>query len=172
MFYILATQKRNKMIEYVTHEAYPDDNFIKESCTFTIDPKRRETWVRRIKKDGNTFWAPIETYATLNGEKKRLVSSKFESNFTHDDIINWLNARPWEKNKIAMTGNALNDDYQPSRPTASYNPNIAFGIEAQYAPPPTTTVRNNPILRESRVVHNEEPSYEQTSFACEIPPPF
>jgi hypothetical protein len=105
------------MIEYVSHEYFPDDQYTKEICYMQIDPKFRFAYVRKMKKDGGLFWAPVSSSVTINGEKKFRTAIEWDSNFIAKDIIAFLEARRWESPKIAMTGNAFTDNYKPSNPT-------------------------------------------------------
>lgn len=87
------------MIEYISHEYFPDDQYTKEICYMQIDPKFRFAYVRKMKKDGGLFWAPVSSSVTINGEKKFRTAIEWDSNFMAKDIIAFLEARSWEKNR-------------------------------------------------------------------------
>lgn len=106
------------MIEYISNEHYPDDQFIKESCVLTVDGKQRFCYVRRANKEGGLFWGPMTAYALFEGQKKKITATEWDSNFLAKDILAFLDNRLWEnKPKIAMTGNAFTDNYKQSPPT-------------------------------------------------------
>lgn len=84
------------MIQFISHEFYPDDQYVKESCTLTVDGTQRFTYVRKMKKDGGLFWSAISTSVNFRGEKKFLHSIEWDSNFLAKDIIAFLEARSWD----------------------------------------------------------------------------
>ena len=84
------------MIKFIAHEVYPDDQYVKESCTLAVDEAQRFTYVRKMKKDGGLFWSPISTSVNFRSEKKFLHSIEWDSNFLAKDIIAFLEARSWE----------------------------------------------------------------------------
>lgn len=85
------------MIQFISHEYFPDDQYTKEICYLSIDDKFRFAYVRKMKKDGGLFWSPISIAVTINGEKKFKNSIEWDSNFLSKDILAFLDARSWEK---------------------------------------------------------------------------
>jgi hypothetical protein len=85
------------MIKFISHEYYPEDQYVKESCTLTIDDQQRFVYLRKAKKDGGLFWSPISMAVTQNGQKKFLQAIEWGSNFLQKDILEFLNNRSWER---------------------------------------------------------------------------
>jgi len=84
------------MIEFISHEYFPDDPYTKEICYLSVDSKFRFAYVRKNRKDGGLFWSPMSTSVSINGEKKFRHSLEWDSNFLAKDIMSFLEARSWE----------------------------------------------------------------------------
>ena len=95
------------MIEFISHDYFPDDQYTKEICYLSIDRIFRFAYTRKAMKDGRLFWAPISAGVTLNGEKKYKASIEWDSNFLAKDIIAFLEARSWENRQPIATGSAM-----------------------------------------------------------------
>jgi hypothetical protein len=89
------------MIEYISHEEFPDDNYTKELVYLQINGIRYG-YVSKMTKQGNIFWDEISVGVTVNGEKKYFKAFKFDSEFLKDDIMQFLKAASWKKKAQAF----------------------------------------------------------------------
>ncbi len=87
------------MIEFISHEAFPDDPYIKELVFLSIDPKCRIAYVHKPMKNGGMFWSPLSCSVLKNQQKKYIDAIELDSNFLKKDILAFLEERSWEKNK-------------------------------------------------------------------------
>lgn len=85
------------IFDFVSHDSYPQDQYIAESVTLCFDGKYRVTYVRKKMQNGGLFWAEISAAVSKNGEKKYLKSFSQDSNFLAGDIKDFLDGRKWEK---------------------------------------------------------------------------
>jgi hypothetical protein len=86
--------------DFVSHEAYPKDEYTKEAVILCIEKKHRVTYVRKKMQNGGMFWDVISaSVKQANGEKKYLKSYSQDSTFLHEDIKHFLENRGWEKGK-------------------------------------------------------------------------
>jgi hypothetical protein len=99
------------MIEFISHEYFPDDQYTKELCYLQIEPQMRFAYVRKSTKNGGLMWSPISAMVTINGERKYRDSIKFDSSFLREDIIEFLEARSWE-NKAVKKESHVTDSYK------------------------------------------------------------
>ena len=99
------------MIEFISHESFPDDQYTKELVYLQIEPQMRFAYVRKSMKSGGMMWSPISAMVTINGERKYRDSIKFDSSFLREDIIAFLEARSWEKGQCKP---AVHSEYKPS----------------------------------------------------------
>jgi hypothetical protein len=83
--------------DFVSHESYPEDQYIAESVTLCFEKKFRVTYIRKKMKNGGMFWGEISAAVTKNGEKKYLQSFSQDSKFLADDIKYFLEHRQWGK---------------------------------------------------------------------------
>lgn len=83
--------------DFVNHETYPDDKFIAESVTLSLEGKYRVVYVRKVMQNGGKFWDEVSCSVAQHGEKKYLKAWKADSNFLRDDIMAYLDSRGWEK---------------------------------------------------------------------------
>ena len=91
--------------EFVNHENFPNDEYIKEAVILCIDKKHRVTYVRKKLQNGALFWDVISTAVRgSQGEKKYLKSYSQDSNFLHEDIKNFLEKRPWQTSVFQEPG--------------------------------------------------------------------
>lgn len=93
------------MIEFISSEKFPDDNYTKELVYLQINGVRYG-FVSKMTKQGNLFWDEISCGITVNGEKKYFKAFKFDSEFLKDDIYTVLKSRSWEKSQKFMPQNA------------------------------------------------------------------
>lgn len=95
--------------DFISHEKYPDDQYIAESVTICLEGKYRLTYIRKKMKNGGMFWDVISASVNHHGEKKHLKSFSQDSNFLADDIKHFLDSRGWEKGRV----NAQKDEQLP-----------------------------------------------------------
>jgi hypothetical protein len=91
--------RRLKMsaFDFVSHEAFPEDQYIAEAVALCFDKKYRVTYVRKKMKNGGRFWSEISAAVTKHGEKKYLKAFAQDSNFLEEDIKAFLENREWER---------------------------------------------------------------------------
>ena len=85
------------MFEFVSHEAFPEDEYTKEAVVLCIEKKHRVTYVRKKMQNGGMFWDVISAAVRQNGEKKYLKAYATDSNFLQEDIKRFLEERAWER---------------------------------------------------------------------------
>jgi hypothetical protein len=85
------------MIEFISHEEFPEDNYTKELVYLQINKEFRCAYVRKQMQNGTKFWAPISLGIQKHGKKEYFPAFLFDSNFLEKDIKNFLEARSWEK---------------------------------------------------------------------------
>lgn len=85
------------MFEFVSHEAFTEDEYTKEAVVLCIEKKHRVTYVRKKMQNGGMFWDVISTAVKQNGEKKYLKAYATDSNFLQEDIKRFLEERAWER---------------------------------------------------------------------------
>lgn len=92
---------------FISHEAYPEDQYVSESVLFAIDGKHRVTYVRKKMQNGAMFWDVVSTGVKYRGEKKYLKGYSQDSNFLREDIMRFLDQRSWEKGGAAPKSDAV-----------------------------------------------------------------
>ena len=85
------------MITFISHENYPEDQYIKEIVYIQIDPAAQLAYVRKPMKNGGLFWSPMSCAVMKNGAKKYINSIEIDSNSFKKEILEFLEARIWEK---------------------------------------------------------------------------
>jgi hypothetical protein len=88
------------MIEFISYEEFPDDNYTKELVYIQINGVRYG-YVSKSTKSGAVFWDEISVGVSQHGEKKYFKAFKFDSEFLRDDILAFLKARSWQKKTVA-----------------------------------------------------------------------
>jgi len=83
--------------EFVSHESFPEDQYVAEAVVICLDGKYRVTYVRKKTQNGGMFWDVLSSAVTQHGQKKYLKSFSQDSNFLAEDIKHFLESRPWEK---------------------------------------------------------------------------
>jgi hypothetical protein len=100
--------------DFISHDEYPEDQYIKESVTLCIDKKHRVTYVRKCTQNGGMFWDVISASVRKNGEKKFLRGYAQDSVFLQEDIKHFLENRTWEKSSHGGTvAQSRSDDELP-----------------------------------------------------------
>jgi len=118
-------------IEFISHEFFYDDQYTKEICYLSIDSKFRFAYVRKMKKDGGLFWAPISLGVSIKGEKKYRSAIEWDSNFMAKDILSFLESRTWESKDKTTTFQSAPDSlhYSKSSSLPQYSQGSFPGIE-------------------------------------------
>jgi hypothetical protein len=117
-------RKKIKMIEFISHDEFPDDSYVKEIVYIQISGVRYG-YVAKMTRSGNTFWDEISVGVSLNGEKKYFKAFKFDSEFLKDDILAFLKARSWTKKTVPEFKQAqvnLNDFPRTGANPTTYQP--------------------------------------------------
>jgi hypothetical protein len=84
------------MINFISHESFPDDPYIKEIVYICFRDGVHDGYIRKCTKNGNMFWSPMGCGVMKNGEKKFYDGIELDSNFLKKDILAFLEARSWE----------------------------------------------------------------------------
>lgn len=105
------------MIEFISHEEFPDDQYTKEIVYIQINSVRYG-YVSKMTKSGNMFWDEISIGVSQNGEKRYYKAFKFDSEFLKDDILAFLKARSWQKKTVA-------ERFQPQQVSMPYPAPVA-----------------------------------------------
>ena len=82
---------------FVSHQAFPEDEHTKELVYLEMNVPCRVAFVRRAAKTGGMFWSVASVGATLNGKKEYFDSFMQDSNFLEKDIKDFLTNRKWEQ---------------------------------------------------------------------------
>ncbi len=85
------------VFDFVSHEVYPEDQYIAESVVLCFDSKYRVTYVRKKMQNGGMFWSEISAAVKKNGDKKYLKAFSQDSNFLADEIKAFLENRDWDQ---------------------------------------------------------------------------
>lgn len=84
-------------IKFVSHEAFPDDQYTKELVYLCLDDKYRVAYVRRQAKNGGKFWGVGSIAVQKDGSKSYFEAFLQDSTFLEKDIRSFLENRSWEK---------------------------------------------------------------------------
>ncbi len=82
--------------QFVSHESFPEDPYIKELVYFLFDGKYRVAYVRKQAKNGGLFWGGISAAISRDGAKEYFDAFLQDSNFVEKDIKHFLDERKWE----------------------------------------------------------------------------
>lgn len=85
--------------DFVSHESFPQDQYIMEAVTICLEGKHRVVFIRKKMKNGGMFWDVPSVTVTQHGQKKYLKSYSQDSAFLKDDIMAFLEGRAWEKGR-------------------------------------------------------------------------
>jgi|SRR5687768_7271425 len=89
--------------EFVSHQNYPEDDYIEEVVYLCFENKYRIAYVRKKSSNGGLFWSPASISVRNNGKKEFLPAFIQDSNFLEKDIKYFLDNREWEgKSKIKV----------------------------------------------------------------------
>ncbi len=83
--------------EFVSHESFPEDPYIKELVYLCFDNKYRVAYVRKEAKNGGKYWGQISASISKDGAKKYFDAFMQDSSFLDKDIKTFLENRSWEK---------------------------------------------------------------------------
>ncbi len=83
-------------IEFISHDAFPEDEYTKEIVYLCLEGKYRIAYVRKTAKNGGMFWGVASVGATRNGQKEFFPAFLQDSNFLEKDIKDFLEKRKWE----------------------------------------------------------------------------
>ena len=112
-------------IEFISHDAFPEDEYTKEIVYLCLEGKYRIAYVRKAAKNGGMFWSVASVGATRNGQKEFFPAFLQDSNFLERDIKEFLDKRKWEGRSIFAGATPL-----PSQPRSmdevSQNDNLPF----------------------------------------------
>ena len=81
--------------QFVSHESFPEDPYIKELVYFLFEGKYRVAYVRKQAKNGGMFWDVISASTMKEGSKSYFDSFLQDSNFVEKDIKHFLDERKW-----------------------------------------------------------------------------
>lgn len=98
------------MIEFISHEEFPDDPYCKEIVYLQIDGKYRVAYIAKFGKTGNKFWDVMSNGTTSHGQKKYFKAFEYDSNFMREEALKLLASKPWEKKQSSF--NAPKQTYQ------------------------------------------------------------
>lgn len=90
--------------KFVSHESFPEDQYIKELVYLCFEDKYRVAYVRKIAKNGGKFWDVASVGVTKDGSKKYYDTFMQDSSFLEKDILAFLDNRSWQ------TGSKSNDE--------------------------------------------------------------
>ena len=102
-------------IEFISHDAFPEDEYTKELVYLCLEGKYRVAYVRKAAKSGGLFWSVASTGATRNGQKEYFPAFIQDSNFLEKDIKDFLDKRKWEAGR---PGQLIPPEMPPERPTS------------------------------------------------------
>ncbi len=111
-------------IEFISHEAFPEDEYTKELVYLCLEGKYRVAYIRKTAKNGGIFWSVATVGITKNGSKQYFPAFMQDSNFLEKDIKDYLEHRKWEKSHStdsARYGNPQGVVYPPHM-QESYKP--------------------------------------------------
>ena len=91
------------VFDFISHEKFPQDQYIKEAVCICLDGKYRITYIRKKMQNGGMFWDVIGASVMQNGQKKYLKSFSQDSNFLTEDIKHFLDSRAWENKNQSQT---------------------------------------------------------------------
>ena len=89
--------------EFISHDSFPEDEYIKEMVYLCFEGKYRVLYVRKTAKNGGLFWSEASAGATRNGVKEYFPAFLQDSNFLEKDVKEFLEKRKWEKKASYQT---------------------------------------------------------------------
>ncbi len=85
---------------FVSHEAFPEDQYTKELVYLLFDNKYRVAYVRKQVKTGGMFWDVSSIGVTKHGAKAYYATFMQDSSFLEKDVKRFLDERSWEAKKV------------------------------------------------------------------------
>jgi hypothetical protein len=86
-------------IEFVSHQSFPEDQYVSELVYLCFEGKYRVAYVRKKAASGGQFWSVVTLGITKNGKKLYVPAFLQDSNFLERDVREYLERREWEKPK-------------------------------------------------------------------------
>ncbi len=96
--------------QFAGQESFPDDEYTKEVVYIDVkaeDFKVRLAYVRKVMKNGGSFWDVVSAGAMKHGKKEFLKGAQFSDNFLDKEIKDFLKNRGWEKGQKSQNSNEL-----------------------------------------------------------------
>lgn len=87
-------------IKFVSHDSFPDDQYIKELVYLCLDDKFRVAYIRKQAKSGGLFWGVMSASISKDGVKSFYDSFMQDSSFMDKDIKDFLEKRKWEDKAV------------------------------------------------------------------------
>lgn len=87
-------------IKFVSHDSFPDDQYIKELVYLCLDEKFRVAYIRKQAKSGGLFWGVMSASISKDGVKSYYDSFMQDSSFMDKDIKDFLEKRKWEDKPV------------------------------------------------------------------------
>ena len=85
--------------EFVSHERYPEDKYIKEVVYISLEGKYRVGYVYKTMQNGGGFWDVMGAGVSVRGKKEYLKGVKYADSFLQEDIKEFLQKRKWESGR-------------------------------------------------------------------------
>jgi hypothetical protein len=86
-------------IEFISHSAFPEDEYIKELVYLCLEGKYRVAYVRKKSQNGGEFWSVVSLGIKSGGKREYFPAFIQDSRFLEADIKAFLERRSWEKGK-------------------------------------------------------------------------
>lgn len=112
-------------IEFISHDAFPEDEYTKELVYLCLDGKYRVAYIRKAAKNGGLFWSVANIGITRNGQKEFFPAFLQDSNFLEKDIKDFLDKRKWE-GRVQSPNQAAKIENPRSMDEAALNEQLPF----------------------------------------------
>jgi hypothetical protein len=86
--------------EFESHEATPEDQYVKEIVTFKFTAEGESFYVpyfHKTTKEGGTFWSPASAGVQVYGKKKYFDGFMLDSRHRTKLVMDFLTERRWER---------------------------------------------------------------------------
>ncbi len=83
-------------IEFVSHEVFPEDQYITELVYIQLEGKYRVAYIHKKSANGGQYWSGVTVGVTKGGKKVYVPAFVQDSNFLERDIRDFLEQRKWE----------------------------------------------------------------------------
>lgn len=87
-------------IEFISHDNFPEDEYVKELVYLCLDEKFRVAYARKKSQNGGLFWSVVSLGVKRNGQKEYFPAFLQDSNFLEKDIKDFLEKRKWEGQSV------------------------------------------------------------------------